>query len=137
MRPPATVRVLSINDYESLRLSRQLLLESAGYSVVSMTSDCALRSDIPRNLAIAIIGETVDDLSACRIAKILRRTETNARLLRMTCQYSPAGATFDGGCFVEDGPGVFLACVADLALTDTMHELTVNRPSIESLAPCP
>lgn len=122
MHPHASVRVLSVSDHESLSLSRQLLLQSVGYSVVSMTSDRALRADISLDFEAAIIGETVDDLSACRIARILRRMQGNIRLLRLTKQYSPAGPEFDNCCFVEDGPEVFLSCVAELAGAEMMGE---------------
>lgn len=128
MHPHASVRVLSVSDHESLKLSRQLLLQSVGYSVVSMTSDCALRADISLDFEIAIIGETVDDLSACRIARILRRMQGNIRLLRLTRQYSPAGPEFDECCFAEDGPQVFLSCVAELTVTAMRNELTVPAP---------
>jgi hypothetical protein len=117
---PASVRVLSVSDHESLNLSRQLLLESVGYSVLSITPDGALGADVPRDVAVAIIGETADDNSASRIAGNLRRTLKTIRLLRLTMQYSPVGAEFDGGCFVEDGPEVFLSCVAELVVAEML-----------------
>ena len=118
MHPLASVRVLSVSDHESIRLSRELLLQSFGYTVVSMSADCALRGEIPDDLAIAIIGQTVDDISACRIAGSLRRTQPYIRILRLTMQYARSGPEFDNCCFVEDGPEVFLSCVARMVAAE-------------------
>jgi len=130
VHPPAFVRVLSVGDYEILRLSREMLLQSVGYSVVSISSDCALRGEIPRDLAIAILGQTVDDLSASRIATKLRRTQANVRILRLTLQYSRSGPGFDACCFAEDGPEDFLSCVAQLVEPDCMVDVGVHSHSV-------
>ena len=122
MHSPASVRVLSVSDYESVRLTRELLLQNAGYSVVSMSSDCAMRDQIPGGLAIAIVGQTVDEVSASRLAVRLRRTQPNIRILRLTMQYSRSGPDFDGYCFVEDGPAAFLTCLAELVAPEKVDE---------------
>src|SRR4051794_23735195 len=96
VHPPASVRVLSVSDYESIKTSREWLLQSAGYSVVSMSSDCALRNEIPRHIAIAVIGQTTDDVAAFCIAERLRRTQADIRILRLTMQYSRSGSGYDG-----------------------------------------
>jgi hypothetical protein len=88
-----------------------------------MSSDCALRREIPRDLAIAILGYTVDDVSASRIAAELRRSHPDIRILRITMQYSRCGAGFDGFCFSEDGPETFLSCVAELVGPEMMDEV--------------
>lgn len=125
MHPLASVPVLSVSDHESLRSSRELLLESVGLRVISMSSDCALQCEIPHDLAIAIIGYTVDDLSASRIAAELRTRHPAIRILRITMQYSRSGSGFDGFCFVEDGPEVFLSCVAELVAPEMMDEVSI------------
>ena len=125
MHPLASVPVLSVSDHDSLRSSRELLLESVGLSVISMSSDCALQSEIPRDLAVAILGYTVDDLSASRIAAELRRSQPGIRILRITMQYSRCGTGFDGFCFVEDGPEAFLSCVAELVTPEMMDEVAM------------
>lgn len=133
MHPPASVRVLSVSDHESIRTSRELLLESVGLSAVSMSSDCALRDEIPRDLGIAIIGQTIDDLTASRIAARLRRTQPSMRILRLTMQYSRSGPGFDGCCFTEDGPEVFLWRVAEMVARADMDEFDIHfRPGVYS-----
>ena len=75
MHPFATCgRVLSVSDHEGIRMSRELLLRSAGYSVISLTSDGVSKEELPSNLEIAIIGQTVDDPTASRMAANLHRT---------------------------------------------------------------
>jgi hypothetical protein len=119
----ASVRVLSVSDHESIRSSREMLLQSIGYMVVSMSSECALRCEIPHDLAIAVIGQTTNDISACRVAGMLREIQPNIRILRLTMQYSRSGPGFDACCFVEDGPEVFLTCVAELIAPEVMDEV--------------
>lgn len=114
MHPPASVRVLSVGDHESIRSSREMLLQSAGYSVVSVSSHGALTMEIPRDLAIAIIGQTVDDRTALRIAAQVHRAQANTRIVRLTIQYQRSGPEFDACCFVEDGPEAFLSGIAEL-----------------------
>ncbi len=116
MHPFATCgRVLSVGDHESIRMSRELLLRSARYSVISLTSYGVSKEELPSDLEIAIIGQTVDDLTASRMAANLHRTHPNIRVLRLTGQYSRPGFGFDGAFFIEDGPGAFLCSVDELA----------------------
>ena len=109
-----SVRILSISDHESVKRSRELLLQNVGYSVLSMSSDCALKEQIPCEIDVAIIGHTVDDLSASRIVKRLRTTRPHLRILRLAEQNAGVGYEYDCVCFVEDGPGAFLGCLAEL-----------------------
>jgi len=127
VHPSASVRVLSVSDHESLRSSREMLLRSFGYWVVSMTSEGALRCEIPHDLAIAIIGQTIDDLTALRIAVMLQRIQPDIQILRLTVQYSPCGPGFDACCFVEDGPEVFLSDVAELVAPERINEVYSHR----------
>jgi hypothetical protein len=133
---PAPVQILSISDHESVKRSRELLLQSVGYSVVSMSSDCALNEEIPRNIDVAIIGHTIDDLSASRIVNRLRTTQPHLRILRLAEQNAGIGYEYDCVCFVEEGPGVFLGCLAELVANaetvgsepiSTRHVLTPRR----------
>lgn len=80
MHSPTSVRVLSISDHESVKRSRELLLQNVGYSAVSMSSDCALKEEIPSDIEVAIIGQTVDELSASRIVERLRTTQPRLRI---------------------------------------------------------
>lgn len=138
MHPPATVRVLSVSDYESIRMSRELLLQSSGYSVISISSDCALRCEIPQGLTIAVIGQTVNGDTAFRIAARLQQSQPNVRILRLTMQYSRSGPGFTSDCFVEDGPEVFLSCVADLVTTGCAEDLGVQpKQASEELSTTP
>ena len=136
MHSPTSVRILSISDHESVKRSRELLLQNVGYSVLSMSSDCALKEQIPCEIDVAIIGHTVDDLSASRIVKRLRTTQPHLRILRLAEQNAGVGYEYDCVCFVEDGPGVFLGCIAELVANaetagsepiSTRHVLTPRR----------
>lgn len=137
MRPLASVQVLCVGDRDFLRLSFEMLLQSAGYSVISVSSDCALQGDIPRDLAIAIIGQTVNDFSASRIAASLRQTHPEIRTLRLTMQYSRSGPEFDRDCFIEDGPEVFLSCVAELLPPELTDEVAIHSRSGRQQLLCP
>jgi len=116
---PLSVRVLSISDHESVKRSRELLLQNAGYSVVSMSSDSALKEEIPRDIAVAIIGQTVDDVSASRIVARLRPAQPRLRILRLVEPNASIGYEYDCVCLVEDGPGVLLGCLAELVANDS------------------
>jgi len=126
MHPPVPARVLSVADYESIRSSREMLLRGAGYSVISVSSDCALTMEIPRDLAIAIIGQTVEHPDALRIAARLGSTQADVCILRLTIQYQRPGPEFGGCCFVEDGPEAFLSCVEELVRPAKMRERSTS-----------
>jgi hypothetical protein len=129
VHPPATVRILSINDYESVAISRELLLRYAGYSVTSMSPESVLRAEPPKDFEIAIIGHVVDDITACRLAASLHTSDGELRVLRLTEQYSrPNDPGFDGCFFVEDGPEAFLRCVSELAKVNECSS-RIKRPS--------
>ena len=101
-----------------------------------MSSDHVLSGEIPDNLAIAIIGQTTGDLAAGRIAANLRKTQPNIRILRLTKQYSRCGPEFEFCCFVEDGPGAFLSCVAEMVAPETSDEVDIYSDSDGVLAFC-
>lgn len=111
---PEQVRILSISDHESVKLSRELLLQSVGYSVISMSSDCGLKEELPRHVNIAIIGHTVDDRSAIRIVGRLRTAQPHLRILRLAEKNAFTGCEYDSVCFPEHGPRAFLDSVAEL-----------------------
>ncbi len=114
MNSPSAVRILSISDHESVKRSRELLLQSVGYSVVSMSSDGTLKEEIPRDIEVAIVGQTVDDGSASRIVERLRTTQPCLRILRLADPNASIGYEYDCVCLVEDGPGALLGCLAEL-----------------------
>jgi hypothetical protein len=122
VRSPTSVRILSVDDHESVRSSREMLLQYGGYSVVSTCSVCALGKEIPCDIKIAVIGESIDDFSASRIAARLRAQQANIRILQLTRQYSRAAPGFDRACSVEDGPKIFLSCVADLVGSESTEK---------------
>src|SRR3954466_8708668 len=93
----ASGRILSVSDHESIRTSRELLLQSVGYSVVSLPSYSVSQEKLPNDLEIAVIGQTVDDLTASVIAATLHRTQADIRILRLTAQYSRPDSGFDSG----------------------------------------
>jgi hypothetical protein len=131
-----SVRILSVSDHESVRISRELLLQNVGYSVVSMSSDCALKQEIPRDIEIAIIGQTVEEPSASRIVERLRTIQPHLRILRLAEPNASIGYEYDCVCLVEDGPGVLLGCLAEMVANaetvgsepiSTRHVLTRQR----------
>ena len=111
---PVSAKIFSISDDDAIRRSRELLLQSAGYSVVSLPSYFTLDEKIPHAFDIAIIGQTVDDATASRIADQLRRAQSNIRIVRLTQQYTRPATGFDRVCFSEDGPAILLSYIAEL-----------------------
>ena len=122
----SSVRILSVSDYESLKASRELLLKSAGYSVISMSSDRVLSEEIAGKVEIAIIGQTIDDSTATQLAGRLRDGHTNIRILRLTELHSP-NSSFDAICAVELGPEVFLKRVAKLVKAAEFKDSSVAK----------
>ena len=122
----SSARILSVSDYESLRASRELLLKSAGYSVISMSSDRVLTEEIAGKVEIAIVDQTTNDSTATQIAGRLRDSHANIRILRLTELRSP-NSGFDAICAVELGPEVFLNRVAKLAKAAKFKDSSVAK----------
>lgn len=89
------MRILSIGDYDSLRISREWLLRQAGFHAESLTSCAPLDAFKVRSFSIALLCHTVPFERAVRIADILHRYHPRILVMRLN-QSDPVGnAGFD------------------------------------------
>jgi hypothetical protein len=92
---PYKAAILSIgNDLELLR-TRQMVLESVGYQVSSVTSPGIGESDEIQRIDLALICHTVEDARATRIACSLRNMHPPMSILRLIKVYWGQESTFD------------------------------------------
>lgn len=108
------VRVLSICDDESLRYSRQLVLESEGYAVESITSRELLESADLKAFEIAILCHSVDAQHAARLADQLRHTYAGIRVLRVHAIQGWHDHRYDVDCEVLPDPVPLLHALKSL-----------------------
>jgi hypothetical protein len=108
------VSIISISEHDGIRLSRELLLKSAGYCVISAPSESVRIGDVPHDVQLVIIGQTVQGREALRLITAFREAHAHVRIMRIRRQAERAEAGCDALCFVEDGPATFLCCVSTL-----------------------
>ncbi|HWE85439.1 MAG TPA: hypothetical protein VG267_10875 [Terracidiphilus sp.] len=92
---PLALRVLSISDYDGLRLSRELLLTQAGYSAESHSSSSCLDVLATQSFQIAILCHSVAPELAARIAEMLHCYHPRIRVLRLHSSERNASLYFD------------------------------------------
>lgn len=98
------IRILSICDDESLGLSRQLILENAGYLTATMESAVPLSVLYVRRFDAAIICQSVNSEHAVQLAEKLHRDHPGIRVLRASLFGAEAGICYDGVCDSLAGP---------------------------------
>lgn len=76
-------RILSISDYDGLRLSREQLLRREGYYVESVLSTACLDVGWVRSFDVGILCQSVEIERAIRLAELLRRYNPSILLLRV------------------------------------------------------
>jgi hypothetical protein len=96
-----SVRILSICDYDGLRVSREWLLDREGYSTESHTSSDPLDAYALESFRLAILCHSVAPEQAIRIADLLHRRNRRIFVVRMSVAsdraHSPSfDAEFDG-----------------------------------------
>ncbi|MGB6686241.1 MAG: response regulator [Terracidiphilus sp.] len=109
------VRILSISDDDGLRMSRELVLESDGYELESLSSNGHLAVAKVQSFEIAIVCQSVDGGRATRLAEMLRCYNPSIRILRIgrdSFQFDPY--YYDVGCDAIAGPRALLNAVKSL-----------------------
>jgi len=112
------MNIFSISDHDGIRFSRELLLRSVGYHVISATSESVQIGEMPDDVQLVIIGQTVQGRAASRLISAVRKLRPNVQIMRITTHLEQAETECDSSCFVEDGPATFLLCVSTLLSND-------------------
>lgn len=110
-----SARILSIDNDDELRLSRELILRKEGYAVASVTCKSALELAPKEHFQIAVIGDSVNASRSLRIAAALKQANPAIRILRLEQLSSPDGDSYDMTCDTLSSPGVFLEAVKNLS----------------------
>ena len=110
-----SARILSIDNDDLLRLSRELILRKEGYAVESVTCRSALELLPNERFQIAVIGDSVNASRSLRIAAALKQADPGIRILRVGQLSSPAGDSYDMICETLSSPGVFLEALKNLS----------------------
>ncbi len=108
------IKILSICDDDGLRYSRQLVLESVGYAVESMTSASPLDAAKLNAIEIAILCHSVDANHAAHLADELRRLNPGIRVLRVHAIQSKHERLYDVDCEVLPDPVPLLDAIESL-----------------------
>jgi DNA-binding response OmpR family regulator len=84
----AKKNILSVSQTDSLRKTRQLVLENAGYSVSSPT-DLNEIEEVCKTIKfdVAVIGYTFEPSTKCTIADIIRKYCPTAPIVELTHGY--------------------------------------------------
>lgn len=112
--PPA-LRVLTVSDYEGLRLSRQLILEQAGFRAESCTSSSRFEVFAVRKFHIAILCHSVPSDCAIRIAEMLHRYQPRICVVRLDSSERSGSPFFDRELDLFTPPEEFLRVVREEA----------------------
>ena len=78
-----SAHILSIDNDDLLRLSRELILRKEGYAVESVTCKSALEVMPNGRFQIAVIGDSVNASRSLRIAAALKQADPRIRILRV------------------------------------------------------
>lgn len=109
------VRILSISDYDGLRVSRELLLDREGYRIESVSSSDGIDAHTALGFQIAILCDSVAPQRARHVADWLHRSNPTIRVVRV-CQCGGTGdASFDRELDSFDGPSQLLLVIRDEA----------------------
>jgi hypothetical protein len=114
-------RVLSICDDDGLRMSRDLLLQGAGYHTESMESSTAIPASSVRSFDLALICRSIDSERAVALAGFLRKYHPAIRILAIDPLDSSPDA-YHPDLEVLPGPQALLDAVRSL-----VHQPTRSR----------
>lgn len=98
------VRILSICDDVTLGLSRQLILENAGYLTATTESIVPLSVFYVRRFDAAVICQSVNRQHALQLAEKLHRYHPAIRVLRISLLGSDDDICYDAICDAPIGP---------------------------------
>lgn len=100
---PQPIRILSISDYDGLRVSRELLLAQTGYCTESCASSAHFDVLAVRRFHIAVLCHSIAADRAIRIAELLHRDHPRIRVLRLNPSERSGTPCFDQDldCFIS------------------------------------
>lgn len=110
------IRILSICDYDGLRVARELLLNQEGYSTESYASSDSFDALSGQIFHLAILCHSVAQQQAIRIADMLHRYNSRILVLRLGNSDPRCSSSFD--CEVDGftGPGKLLEIIRETIL---------------------
>ena len=111
---PIKSRILSISDDETLGETRQLLLESAGYLVVTVGSHLPLGVTFVRAFDAAILCRSLHSDCAVRLSERLHRYHPQIRVLRIRRMIPELNAGYDGVCDTLTGAEHLLQSLGEI-----------------------
>lgn len=134
---PHPVRILSICDYDGLRLARELLLTQEGYCLKSHASSDPLDVFSARSCQLAIICHSVALEAAMRIADMLHRYNSAIYVLRLSKSDLAHSSCFDGELESFCAPGLLLEAIREVIGNGSVAQhsrrpgnLRINRGSV-------
>jgi hypothetical protein len=128
------IRILSLCDDPGLRRSRELLLNSAGYEVVS-APDGADPTQAAAGCTVAVLCHSFLPFQAADLTRKLRECNPAIRFLQITSNLRGRYEVADLECWIYDGPHMFLDRVAYLvsslastAISCKEHRRQISHP---------
>jgi len=104
-------KILSIAADDALRVSRQLILERAGFEVVSASSLEDAVAICQNAFALFILGQTSSPDEQVRLARILRKKSPGIPLLELHSHGTPYVPKSDYSVETLDGPEALVLTV--------------------------
>lgn len=113
--------VLCTGVDKALLQSRQLILEHAGHTVVSITDEQTLTTVCKKNsFDVAVIGQTVSPKAKQRIASLVRQHCSGAKILEL---YPP----FEGKALTDADSWLSVPVDVPKELADRVNELAQGK----------
>ena len=108
------IRVLSISDDPTVRLTRELVLRRNGYEILSVSSNDLLGVAQIRSFDVVVMCYSVPQARAMAVADRLRRYKPDVRLLRVNSRIAKVESCYDADSDVLSGPENLLKAVKRL-----------------------
>ena len=122
---PRAARILSICDYDGLRLARELLLNQEGYIAESHSSVDSLDTLDVAGFRLAILCQSVAQKRAVHIAEMLHRNNSGIQVMRLS-RWQPAGdPCFDFELDSHTEPGKLLEFIREAVLRGRRRHLSL------------
>lgn len=108
------IRILSISDDPMVRSTRELVLRTDGYEIVSISSNDLLSVSEIRSFDVAVICHSVPTERAMGLIDRLRRYKPEIRVLRVNSRVRRVEPFYEVDSEVLSGPGALLRAVKQL-----------------------
>ncbi len=125
--PRRSIRILSVGEDQFLLSSRELLLSSAGYQVITVDGDGLIDELHARECDIALLCHTLRAARAARLTAVLRELNPHIEVLRVSRFH---GDQLPGLHHAPAEPGSLLLTIEQLL---GAPDETSGRPSVEAV----